>query len=263
MGIFGFLKKSKADTTEIGMELPPVPKFEDFGGMDSFPEIKSPELAPLPETMLPPLPTEVPTAVPPRPEERKLEAPKVELPKAQEMPAPMRMEPAPMMQAQQMPHPPELSEEAHEQFARAEFPSIAQMPSEEIVPDKVPPLEGLPEPPSFSTAFTAPARSQTLEPEPRMIEPREMPRMFLAPEEPHIPKKRMPLGPLFIRTDQFRTALENVEMIRAKFSEEDDLFFRVNEVKSAQDQKYEQFRQTLEDMQRKLLFIDKSLFESR
>lgn len=262
MGIFDFLKKSKSDTMDLGMELPPIPKLEGFGGMDDFPAVSAPAFPPLPDTMLPPLPTDMPTAVPPRPEEMKIESPRMELPRPRYRPAPQKIETQmtqPMMQ--QLPEPPEMEMNEPVQSARPEFPSIPQMPSEEVVPDRIPPLEGMPEPPTFRPEdIDMPAREET---QVRRIESEQLPHAFLAPEEPLFHKRRLPQGPMFIRTDQFRSALENIEMIRAKFSEEDDLFFRVNDVKSSQDQKYEALRQSLEDVQRKLLFIDKSLFEAR
>jgi hypothetical protein len=256
MGIFNFLKKSKSDTIDAGMELPPIPKLEGFGGMDDFPAVSTPSVPPLPDTMLPPLPTEIPTAVPPRPEEIKMEAPRMELPKPQYSPVPQKIE-------MQMPEPPEMEMNEPALSARPEFPSIPQVPStaEDVVPDRIPPLEGMPEPPTFRPEeLGTPAREESPV---RRIEPEQLPHAFIAPEEPLFHKRRLPQGPMFIRTDQFKSALENIEMIRSKFSEEDNLFFRVNDVKSAQDQKYEMLRQSLEDVQRKLLFIDKSLFEAR
>ncbi|MBI5880952.1 hypothetical protein HZB90_02375, partial [archaeon] len=66
-----------------------------------------------------------------------------------------------------------------------------------------------------------------------------------------------------VRSDGFKAIADDIEQIRAKFKEEDDIFFRITEVKNAQDQRYEAFRVALEDMQRKLLFIDRTLFENR
>ena len=68
---------------------------------------------------------------------------------------------------------------------------------------------------------------------------------------------------MYVKTETVRAVLDSIEQVKAKFKEEDDIIFRIKDVKNAQDQKYEDFRQSLEDMQRKLLFIDRSLFEAR
>ncbi|MBU2560890.1 MAG: hypothetical protein KKD17_01235 [Nanoarchaeota archaeon] len=282
MGVFDFLKKSKSDTPEAGMELPPIPRIEGMGELDEFPEFPKEDVPSLPENSLPPLPTEVPGAVPPKPVERKLESPKMELPtlppigSAQPSRAPRKigtetaLPPVPGMEIM-IPEPPEMPEAEEytpeggaEEPARPEFPDIPEAPSEELVPDRIPPLEGLPEPPEFTSRTEAvpPRPAQRYAP-PKRIEPEALPATtYFAPEEP-MPKRREVRGPLFIRTDRFRAIIDDIEQVRAKFKEEDDTFFRITDIKNAQDQKFEEFRQSLEDIQRKLLFIDRSLFEAK
>jgi hypothetical protein len=228
MGIFGFLKKPKEESMQAEMELPPLPSLDDTG----FPRLGD-ELPPLPETSLPPLPTALPSmaALSGMPA-----MPKMELPST----------PPPMTIIE-----PRKIEKAEQKF---EFPTAPEMPSEEIIPDTVPPLDSLPEPPEFRTEMPRKEFS------PKPTEMEDIP-LYSAQEEPRT--KTRGRGPLFIRSDNFKAIAEDIEQIRAKFKEEDDLFFRVTEVKNAQDQKYEAFRVALEDMQRKLLFIDRTLFENR
>ncbi|MFC1741229.1 hypothetical protein ACFL3V_01705 [Nanoarchaeota archaeon] len=298
MGMFDFLKKDKAATPATGIELPPVPK---MGG--EFPEPLKEDVPSLPDSSLPPLPTEVPAEVPPKPEETKLESPKVDMLQPPEMAGlttePKKVEPA-MPTLPEMPHIPEMPEamapehpvpvegdapkllelppdidqpemsklpdlempeekmEAPPEQAKPEFPEV---PHDAMIPDSIPPLEGLPEAPEF-----------TPEPEPMPIikdEPADTiieehaeapPAVFVAPEHEPLLRRRHE-GPLFIKTDTVKAIMDDIEQVKAKFKEEDDIFFRITDVKGAQDQHYEDFRQTLEDMQRKLLFIDRSLFE--
>jgi hypothetical protein len=291
MGIFDFLKKDKAETPEAGMELPPVPKIE---GMEGFPETKEEGLPPIPDTSLPPLPTEVPGEVPPKPEEKEMAAPKVELPEPPKMefPAPEKVEvekpeleapkpeaamPMPPLPetpeipeppaaepAPEMPTPEEIKEVMgkEEVAAKPTFPETPPLPSDDIIPDKIPPLEGLPEPPEFK----AEQRPQIFESAGEVAPPpapvaEEMPPAYFPPEEP-VMQKRPARGPLFIRSDRFKAIIDDIEQVRASFKSEDDVFLRITDVKNSQDQKFEDFRQSLEDMQRKLLFIDRSLFES-
>ena len=51
--------------------------------------------------------------------------------------------------------------------------------------------------------------------------------------------------------------------MKGKFKMEDDSFSRIADVKSMQDKHFEDFKTSLEDVQRKILFIDRSLFEAR
>jgi hypothetical protein len=254
MGMFDFLKKSKAETPEAGMELPPIPKIEGAEGFPAAPE-ETPAKA---ETSLPPLPTEVPGEVPPKPEEKELEAPKIEMPELPETEEPKKIEAAEME-----PEPTEKKEAEETEVAKPEFPTTPQLPSEEVVPEKVPPLEGLPEAPVFKAEKTKEVLEEPEEiveaPEP--IEEEELPATYVAPEEP-APRKVL-RGPLFIRADKLRAVLDDIGQIKSKFKAEDDIFFRITDVKNAQDQKFEDFRQSLEDVQRKLLFVDRSLFEKR
>ena len=252
MGIFGFLKKGKGDTITADMDLPPLPSMDDLGG---FPEAHKEELPSLPESFLPPLPAEFPSSVPPAPKETMIYAPKADMPMPtpQAKPEPQKIEVRKPIEEYESP-----SEEEHNE--NMEFPTIPEIPSEDVVPDTIPPLEELPEPPEYNYAPEKREipKMEALRPEPvEEIVPR------YAPEEIEQKKRRLVRGPTFMKTESVRTMLENVEIIRTKFKEEDDIFFRITDIKNAQDQKYESFRQTLEDMQRKLLFIDKTLFESR
>jgi len=231
MGIFGFLKKDKAETTQAEMELPPLPSFDT--GVPTF----GSELPPLPDSSLPPLPSEIPSFVPPMPEEKRIETPKMTLP---EVPPPITI-----MEQKKV--------EARPMMQETTFPTVPEFPTEDVIPDTIPPLENLPEAPLFTEQ---PKRDAMMH-----MEMEEMP--VYAPREEPRPKSRERRGPLFVRSDGFKAIADDIEQIRAKFKEEDDIFFRIAEIKNSQDQKYEAFRVALEDMQRKLLFIDRTLFENR
>ncbi|MBW2964098.1 hypothetical protein KY363_01440 [Candidatus Woesearchaeota archaeon] len=291
MGVFDFLKKGKSDT-DSGMELPPVPK------MEGFPDFSMEETPPLPESSLPPLPSEMPQAIPPMPEHETIQAPRMEFP----MPPSFGAEPKKSMtkqpiqqptapQPQMMPEFPETdmptfpeypqnipteedlaetlplmpkAQPSPKQKPKPTFPSMPEQAPDEIVPDRIPPLEGIPEAPDFNLE-PEPKPVFEAEPEPEYPEFPEpvQPFAYVPPEEKTPRPVRHGAGPLYIRTDTIRAVLDYIEQVKSKFTSEDDIVFRMKEIKSAQDQHYESFRQTLEDMQRKLLFIDRSLFESR
>ncbi|NQU79205.1 hypothetical protein HQ545_05560 [Candidatus Woesearchaeota archaeon] len=242
MGILDFLKKSKAETANLQVDLPPIPKIE---GLEGFPELKQDSLPPLPESSLPPLPSELPGNLPPLPTENKFSMPEMITPLMKEDMV-KKTEPK-LQKLPDFPTPSQLPELTAAKFQPTQFPDV---PSPDMVPDTIPPLEGVPEPPKYREEKT---------PKEIIAEsaPVTLPEHTLRPA----PKQRDANGPRFIKTDDFRQVLEQIEDIKSKFKEEDDILFRITEIKNAQDSKFEDFRQSLEDMQRKLLFVDRSLFE--
>jgi len=295
MGMFDFLKKDKS-STDAGMDLPPVPKIEGIDGTGLPEPGKTPDL---PDSSLPPLPTDVPGAVPPAPTEEKLEAPKMDLPPPPALGAepdkpPMELpelppeEPAIPETPAAEPKPPAVPETPEKpelpampaapvedkppipEAPKPEFPPMPAAPGE-LVPDKIPPLEGLPEAPAFEPEEFKPAPlvEEPVLPEQPMYEPADMPKAAdfspaeFVPAEKHEPVRRDIRGPMFIRTDRFKAIIEDIEHVKSRFTDEDDIFSRIGDVKSSQDKIYENYRQTLEDIQRKLLFIDRSLFEGK
>lgn len=288
MGVFNFLKKGKTDADTAGMELPPVPHMDG-----EFPDFSMEETPPLPESSLPPLPSEFPQAIPQKPEHETLQSPKMEFPstpvwgvepkkmaarqpimstpptkkefETHEMPTfPDYPQDMPSEQELAGTIPPMPQKPRTEQRPKPEFPSMPEQAADEIVPDRIPPLEGIPDAPEFTPE---PEPMHRFEPVPEQSYPDYpehtiQPFAYLPPEEKAPKNVRHGAGPLYIRTDTIRAVLDYIEQLKSKFTEEDNLVFRLKEVKSAQDEHYESFRQTLEDIQRKLLFIDRSLFES-
>lgn len=67
--------------------------------------------------------------------------------------------------------------------------------------------------------------------------------------------------PKFIDINDFRSILSNIGYIKGKLKESSDVLERLNDTKLEEDKAFEKWRLELEDVQRKMLFIDKSLFE--
>jgi len=68
-------------------------------------------------------------------------------------------------------------------------------------------------------------------------------------------------GHVFVRVTSYKDSLSDVNLIRSKIKETQDCLKRMNEIKNSKDKYLEQFRSKLEDLQRKSLYVDKSLFE--
>ncbi|MBI4738148.1 hypothetical protein HY772_01055 [Candidatus Woesearchaeota archaeon] len=118
-------------------------------------------------------------------------------------------------------------------------------------------LDELPPPPDFEKSTA------------RFSEEENVPSRIPGLELHGIPSVLMPMpahvhiaqGPLFVRMDQYRSVLQYIEEIKVTFKSEENFFLHINDMKNSRDQKFETLHNALEDLQRKLLFIDKTIFE--
>jgi hypothetical protein len=230
MSFFNFLKKEKKAGGETqALELPPLPELtpHEAGGM--FSEIRPPELPQLEEAGLPPLPTQMPLPSPPT--------------------MPFSSSPQPMPQS--IPNAP-----TH----------IMSAPS----PTGLPPLEETLAMRPRSILDELPAPPEFKKPVKRVIDEENIPTKIPGLEIHSIEKGLVPpppmrvhhpSGPLFVRMDKYREALQYADEIKVTFKEEENLFLNINEIKNARDTKFETLHESLEDIQRKLLFVDKTIFE--
>jgi hypothetical protein len=67
--------------------------------------------------------------------------------------------------------------------------------------------------------------------------------------------------PLFIRTDQFKEVKENMLELHDALEESDEIYYRMNNLNSEQDSQYDLFHDKIEEIQRKLIYVDKTIFE--
>ncbi|MCK4670384.1 MAG: hypothetical protein KAT43_04205 [Nanoarchaeota archaeon] len=73
-----------------------------------------------------------------------------------------------------------------------------------------------------------------------------------------MPEKEMPI---FVRIEEYRDVLDVINMIKHKLSEAKEAINRINELKNEEDLELERWESGLEAIERKVQFIDKSLFE--
>jgi hypothetical protein len=69
------------------------------------------------------------------------------------------------------------------------------------------------------------------------------------------------LKPLYVRTDEYRKMLDNFIDIKNLCTALDETVFRLENLKKNQDNELADYKSTSEDIQRKLLYIDKTIFE--
>jgi hypothetical protein len=74
---------------------------------------------------------------------------------------------------------------------------------------------------------------------------------------------RAPGGPIFVEVADYRHVLDGIDFMKAKLKESEDYIFKVEEYNEQKHNEFEQWKVALEDIQRKLVFVEKTLFEKR
>ncbi|PIN86333.1 hypothetical protein COV19_06020 [Candidatus Woesearchaeota archaeon CG10_big_fil_rev_8_21_14_0_10_44_13] len=70
-----------------------------------------------------------------------------------------------------------------------------------------------------------------------------------------------PKGPVFIRSDQFKEIKNTLNGLRETLEKSEDTLNNITEIKNRGDSEYEAWHSSVEAIQRKLLYIDRTLFE--
>ena len=223
MGFFSFIKKDKGKQLSApeNIELPPLP---DMNSLPPLPE-GGPEL-PTPPDMEEPIPEE--------PAEEKT-------PPVVETPEEMAPEEANM------------------------FPEIPLEEPVEEIPEKIPSLEEIPEAPPEMPEIETP--EPTIE-EPNIEEPvpSKIPRLEgLEPvpyKEPYEFKlHREARGPIFVKVDMYKEILDDVAGMKQSLKNDENIYARIMDLKTEEDKRFEHIHRTFEDIQRKLMYVDRMLFE--
>jgi hypothetical protein len=138
------------------------------------------------------------------------------------------------------------------------LPPIKERIRKEVPP---PPMEDIPPPPPSAKMRPKPA------PPPRPVHAEAPPQMpsFEAVEEEISSEERAEMGahahgPIFVRADNYKYVLDELSVARNIAKESSDIFTRIADMGSVSEQHYERWRLCLEDVERKMLFVDKSLF---
>ena len=240
LGFLKFLKRDKGEKLDLGpenmadLDIPPPPP--DFGekGLDELPEL--PELpdikgekliSKIEEKPLPKLPEEKPVSeleLPPLPDLKPEDDIELELEGDIDIPT-----------APGFPELPEL--EPSMQKPRPIFP--AQKPEEQK------PKIGLPEFPK-------------LKPE---IRPYERLEKAAVREERDILRHKEAEGPIYIRVDRFRNILSGTSDIKNNLKTANESIIKMDEIDENRDKVFDKWHNVMMDLQKKLIFVDKTLFK--
>ncbi len=67
--------------------------------------------------------------------------------------------------------------------------------------------------------------------------------------------------PVFVRIDEYKDVLDIMNMIKNKIDEAKETLGKINELKNEEDAELEMWHTGLEEIERKVSFVDKVLFE--
>jgi len=71
----------------------------------------------------------------------------------------------------------------------------------------------------------------------------------------------MPEMPVYVKIDEYKDVLDLIKMIKNKLAEAKELLSRINELKNEEDAELELWHSGIEEIERKIEFVDKALFE--
>lgn len=67
--------------------------------------------------------------------------------------------------------------------------------------------------------------------------------------------------PVFVKIEDYKDVLDIIDMIKSKIAEAKEALAKINELKNEEDAELELWRSGIEEVERKVVFIDKTLFE--
>ncbi len=236
------LKRGKPAKKEGLPELPPLPKIE--GGPESkdfftAPFKESAELSPLEEEDL---------ELPPPPAALEIKKEKKGLFSFIKLKKPAEKLPLPEI-GEEIPEMPPLPEEGEE------FPEIPPLPKEEMPPlpeagkefPEIPPLSEERAPVAPPLEISAPLPAEPLKPE---------------VEEPIPEIKKVPIkDKKFVTINDFKQIQSDISGAKGVLKGIDGFFVKLEEVKSVGDKGYKELYNNLQDIQKKIMFVDKTLFK--
>lgn len=150
-------------------------------------------------------------------------------------------------------------------FSKKEKPKEALAPPPPPMPE-LPAPPPMPEEPELPETISAelPELPETISvPMPELPEEEPMPLEEYHKEEHEMPEERIlpeREGPLFVSVQDYQIILDSLNSIKAKLNQADSSFENLNKIKNQQQQKFEQWRKSLEDVQRKLTYVDEVIY---
>jgi len=67
--------------------------------------------------------------------------------------------------------------------------------------------------------------------------------------------------PVYVKIDEYKDVLDILSLVKDKVSEAKDILNHIEDIKSEEDNEIETTKLSLEEIENKIKFVDKSLFE--
>ena len=155
----------------------------------------------------------------------------------------------------------ELPEERIPEFGKEEpeFPSFPELEEKDVpfptisataIPEPMPPTQAVPE------AKEAVKEEQAM---PSDAFPKIERRLFRQEE-----KKSREISSrkeMYVRVDKFKADLQNIGIIRGNLRKSEEAVMKLENIKNAKDRSFDKVKSSLDDLQKKLIFVDKTLFK--
>lgn len=97
---------------------------------------------------------------------------------------------------------------------------------------------------------------------PRMAEEKQQVERQAMKEDDYTGRTFHEEKPLFVKIDDYESAIYTLDKIKAKLKEADRILEGLNKIRNEEEQQLEQWKRDLMTVKEKLLMIDKQLFES-
>ena len=65
---------------------------------------------------------------------------------------------------------------------------------------------------------------------------------------------------IYMKVDEFKTILGSINLVRSDLRRSEETLTKLENIKNAKDRSFDKFRNSLDDLQKKLIFIDKTIF---
>ncbi|MBI2658090.1 hypothetical protein HYX08_05350 [Candidatus Woesearchaeota archaeon] len=74
--------------------------------------------------------------------------------------------------------------------------------------------------------------------------------------------REMPSGKtIYVRIDKFKATLGNINLVRSDLRKSEEALMKLENIKNSKDKSFDKVRASLDDLQKKLIFVDKTLFK--
>ena len=144
-----------------------------------------------------------------------------------------------------------------------DFPDFPEMEEKQM---PITPIRAIPTIPeeSTSTQISQPQQQITQEIKEESVTPSDFyskrERRLFSPEKRTI-RERHDVKTVYVKVDNFKATLGSINILRNDLKKSEELLMKLESIKNSKDKSFDKMKSSLEDLQHKLIFIDKTLFK--